>query len=83
MDDGAGEGGILWRHQCVLLLISLDWTMQDVAKRCCPGRVVSVLEGGYGVWRWEKVSSTPKVMKLKVKVRHPLWFLPCFAAARC
>ena len=43
---------------------------QDVAKRCCPGRVVSVLEGGYGEWKWERVpsNSNPKLRKLSVKV---------------
>jgi hypothetical protein len=25
-----------------------------VSRMCCPGRVVSVLEGGYGQWRWMK-----------------------------
>ena len=29
-----------------------------VARICCPGRVVSVLEGGYGQWKWEKVPVT-------------------------
>jgi len=30
---------------------------------------VSVLEGGYGQWKWERVPATPKVLKLKVEVR--------------
>jgi hypothetical protein len=25
-----------------------------VARVCCPGRIVSVLEGGYGVWKWRR-----------------------------
>jgi hypothetical protein len=29
--------------------------LQNVSRICCPGRVVSVLEGGYGQWRWVKV----------------------------
>jgi hypothetical protein len=24
----------------------------DVARVCCPGRIVSVCEGGYGSWKW-------------------------------
>ena len=29
----------------------------SVARVCCPGRCVSVLEGGYGQWRYEKVAT--------------------------
>jgi hypothetical protein len=29
--------------------------IMGVARICCPGRVVSVLEGGYGQWKWRKV----------------------------
>lgn len=32
--------------------------IMDVARVCCPGRVVSVLEGGYGQWRFRKATPT-------------------------
>uniref|UniRef100_A0A7S4BCC0 histone deacetylase n=2 Tax=Chrysotila carterae TaxID=13221 RepID=A0A7S4BCC0_CHRCT len=32
--------------------------LMAVAARCCPGRVVSVLEGGYGTWEFSKKSET-------------------------
>ncbi len=42
------------------------WTTQQiqaVANECCDGRVVSALEGGYGVWAREKEPGVPSTAR--------------------
>ena len=44
-----------------MLPADFEWVTEQllsVAAVCCPGRVVSVLEGGYGVYEFSKTSET-------------------------
>lgn len=53
--NDTGECGMNLRPE------DFEWITQQilaVSRRCCPGRVVSVLEGGYGQWAEEKPTAT-------------------------
>ncbi len=75
-DAGAGDAGNirLWGQYAAqgmnLLPEDFNWITHrilDVARVCCPGKVVSVLEGGYGIWREAKSEKDKDAPKEKGK----------------
>ena len=56
--------------------------LQEISRYCCPGRVISVLEGGYGSWVKEPCADAPDGVKFSLDVRASC--VPgCFCCCAC
>ena len=55
--DGKATGGMNLRPED---FAHITGRILDVARTCCPGKVVSVLEGGYGRYRFKETARQPE-----------------------
>ena len=75
-----------FHHGLDLSPADFEWATQQVlgvAAVCCPGRLVSVLEGGYGSWQFSKESATGFVLSRTGLAENVAAHLSALAGARC
>ena len=87
-DIGNGKHDVKdkFHHGLDLSPADFEWATQQVlgvAAVCCPGRLVSVLEGGYGSWQFSKESATGFVLSRTGLAENVAAHLSALAGARC